>query len=77
MRMANVKILKIKKANDFSRRCNVCGKSIYDSKTNNLSKDNKMHELSFGRNNFSTTVCLCTECLNDFAEILWKYLEEE
>ena len=73
------KILKIEKSpnNIISRYCNVCGRDVYDSKANNLNEDNKMHELSFGKNNYATVICLCTKCLNDFADALWKYLEEE
>lgn len=69
---AKTKILKIEKFNKFGF-CNVCGE-------NNLNENNEireMHKLSFGRNNYATKIYLCTKCLNNFAEILQKHLEEE
>lgn len=62
-----MKILKIEKFNNFGY-CNVCGE-------NNLSENNEIHKLSFGRNDYANKIYLCTKCLNDFAEILQKHLK--
>lgn len=72
-------IIKIEKVNERIRYCNVCrgGTNLKKSKTTKLNEDIKMYELSFGNNNFYMTVSLCERCLNNFAEILWKFLEEE
>jgi len=71
------KILEIKRMTSGYHYCNVCHEQISDENVQNFVIGNKGHELAFGRNNFSTTVCLCTECLNKFADLLWQYLEEE
>ena len=68
----NTKILKIEKSNNFGF-FNVCGE-------NNLrenSENDEIHKLSFGRNGYANKIYLCTKCLNNFAEILQKHLEEE
>lgn len=70
-------IIEIKKERDKYRYCNVCHELVGDSVASNFVVDNKMHELSFGRNNHSNTISLCTRCLNNFADLLWQYLEEE
>lgn len=70
-------ILEIKRMTSGYRYCNVCREEVHDESVQNFVIGNKGHELSFGRNNFSTTVCLCTKCLNNFADLLWRYLEEE
>lgn len=57
--------------------CNVCHKEIGGESADNLSIGNKAHELSFGSNNYSNTICLCTRCLNNFVDLLWQYLDEE
>ena len=73
--MEDNRILKVARSTDKYRLCNVCGNSINDHECNQqLVGDNIMHELSFGKNNNSTTICLCNRCLNDFAEKLWEYI---
>lgn len=57
------------------RSCNVCRRHNFeDDKT-------KLHSLNFGTDlntsKHSINVCLCTECLSEFAEILWQYLENK
>ena len=73
--MAN-KILMIEESKSKYRYCNVCHKQLFESKAGNLMDDNRMHELSFGRDHHSTTICLCSECLVEFSDNLWQYLEE-
>ena len=58
-------ILKIKRTKE--RYCNVCTKHT-DSKQ-------PVNELLFGYNNSSISVILCDDCLNQFSDKLWKYLE--
>lgn len=70
-------ILEIKRMASGYHYCNVCHEEVHDECVQNFVVGNKGHELAFGRNNFSTTVCLCTKCLNNFADLLWQYLEEE
>lgn len=36
-------------------------------------KEKGMHELKFD----TLSICLCSHCLSDFADTLWKYLEED
>lgn len=50
------------------RYCNVCCRHTDEKKP--------VNELRFGHNNQSMTVMLCDECLSDFADKLWEYLEE-
>lgn len=64
--MAN-KILTIEESEGKYRYCNVCHKQL---------DDNKMHELRFGRDHHSIIICLCSECLIEFSDKLWQYLEE-
>lgn len=71
------KILKIERMTSRYHYCNVCHEHVGDEDVQNFVVGNKGHELAFGRNNFSTTVCLCTNCLNKFADLPWQYLEEE
>lgn len=73
--MKDNRILKVERSTDKCRQCNVCGNDINDHERNQqLVDDNIMHELSFGKNHYSTTICLCNRCLNDFAEKLWEYM---
>lgn len=70
-----VKILEISRCTDKYRRCNCCGNEIRDKeRRQNLVDDNIIHELCFGKDNQSTTIVLCNDCLNEFAEKLWEYL---
>lgn len=59
-------ILEIKRTKE--RYCNVCAKHA----------DNKqpVNEILFGCNNSSISVILCDDCLNQFSDKLWQYLEE-
>ena len=61
-------ILEIKRTKE-RRYCNVCAKHT----------DNKqpVNEIMFGYNNSSISVILCDDCLNQFSDKLWKYLEEK
>ena len=73
--MENNPIIRIEESDDKYRYCNVCNQQVNEKeRAQNLVDDNKMHEMSFGRNNHCTTICLCTKCLNIFAEKLWEYL---
>lgn len=71
------KILKIERTTGGHHYCNICHELVGDEQVDNFVVGNKGHELAFGRNNFSITVCLCSKCLNQFADLLWQYLEEE
>ena len=61
-------ILEIKRTKE-RRYCNVCAKHT----------DNKqpVNEIMFGYNNSSISVILCDDCLNQFSDKLWQYLEEK
>ena len=73
--MKDNRILKIERSTDKYRQCNVCGNDVNDHECNQqLVDDNIMHELRFGKDHHSITVCLCNRCLNDFAEKLWEYM---
>lgn len=71
-------IIEIEKVKSHNRYCNVCNNEITEEASGGtLNVDNRTHELRFGRNRHSTTISLCSRCLNNFAEVLWQYLEEE
>lgn len=70
-------IIAVQRMHGKHHYCNVCHKEVGDEQVDNFVVGNKAHELSFGRNNHSNTICLCTRCLNNFADLLWQYLEEE
>lgn len=61
------KVIEIKKCTDKSRECNICTKH---------KDDLEKVEVRLGRENYSTSICLCNECLNAFAEKIWEYLAE-
>ena len=59
-------ILEIKRVR--SRYCNSCG---YKSDKGVLA-----NEVMIGMNNRSVASILCDDCLNQFSDKLWQYLEE-
>lgn len=67
------KILKIVKTDEYYS-CNICAKRCNEEVEGEYATDS-MHEISFGMDNHSTTVHVCTECLNEFSDVLWRYLE--
>lgn len=72
-----IKILNICRCKDKHRDCNVCGNKIHRKNQQELVNGTIIHEISFGKNNQSITVAICDNCLNEFADKLWKYLEED
>ena len=67
MKMKKVsKILEIEETNEICS-CNICSKSYAEVE--------KIHELRFGMNNHGNVIFMCPECLNEFADKLWEYLE--
>lgn len=62
------RILEIVPQPDKYLSCNIC---------KHPKTKGKYSELCFGKDNSTITIRLCDRCLNDFAEVLWKYLEEE
>lgn len=65
------KILEISRCKDKHRSCNVCGNEIHKGRCH------VVHELNFGKNNQNISIAICSDCLNEFADNLWKYLEED
>lgn len=74
MRRYDERILSIKPERDIYRRCNCCGRQIEEESRGCLEDSEALHELSFGKNNQAMNICLCQQCLNDFAEMLWEYM---
>ena len=58
--------LEIKRTKE--RYCNVCSKYTDDKQPAN--------EIRLGCNNSSVSAILCDDCLNQFSDKLWQYLEE-
>ena len=50
------------------RYCNVCAK--------HSSNKQPVNEISLGCNNSSIAVILCDDCLKQFGDILWSYMEK-
>ena len=70
------KILTTEKSKSKYRYCNVCNKQLLESKADSSVDDNKTHELAFGHDGHSITVCLCSNCLIEFSNKLRQYIEE-
>lgn len=57
--------------------CNICLKRIGDNDKEEMAKHWTMHELQFGNDNVAQSIRICSECLNDFSDLLWDYLMTE
>lgn len=66
------RIMRVKKCKDQLCSCNVCLKSTSDQ-----TLQWPMHEIQFGYNNSTTSITICSMCLNDFSDLLWKYMMTE
>lgn len=69
------KVLKVEISRDKHCSCNVCCKRVSEKETNKDYVAEEMYDLYFGKENFCTVIRLCNECLNEFADILWNFLE--
>lgn len=65
-------IIEISRATGAYTTCNACGKSV--------DKGHEVHEIKLGielpGRSQSTTVCLCTDCLDKLVDVLWQYQGE-
>lgn len=70
------KILSVKEVESKYGYCNTCRMKVRNGETGTLDKDNRVHEIQFGKYGQSVSVRLCTKCLLEFSDKLWEYISE-
>lgn len=65
--------MKVSKILEIVEAHEICGCNICSKRHNEV----KIHEIRLGMDNHSNVTFMCTECLNEFSDNLWKYLEEQ
>lgn len=70
------KVLKVEISKDRYCSCNACYKRV-SPKENTDVMAAEMYDLQFGRDGYTVVVRLCDECLNEFADNFWNFLESE
>lgn len=68
------RIMRIRPSIDKYCSCNICLKRTGDNDKETMAENWTMHELQFGRDKVTQSIRICSECLNDFSDLLWDYL---
>ena len=61
-------IMEIRRAKGKFSTCNTCGARA--------DRGTEVHEVELGIGSQSLLVCLCTDCLDKFTDMLWRYQGE-
>ena len=69
------KVLKVGISRDRSCSCNACYKRVSETEENKSVIAKEMYDITLGSSRHVSVVRLCDECLNEFADILWQFLE--
>lgn len=75
--MENNKVLKVEISKDRYCSCNACHKRVSPKEKDANYAVTEMYDLQFGSEGYTVVVRLCNECLNEFADKLWNFLESE
>lgn len=71
------RIMRVQRSTDKYCSCNICLKRAGDQDKEEMAEHWTMHELQFGRDKTTQSIRICSECLNDFSDLLWKYMMTE